>query len=164
LLRIGPLALFAKRPSDWESTWGHPLALIAMAIFSGLSKGNEDLSDYAATLSQGQLRALELRLDTQTRRVRCPQRASFQGVLTRVNAELLQRVLLLWRELEECAKSTLASGPPPASSKSDSSIARAAPVACARSSSAHPPFPGAYQNEKLRPINAVRKSIRPCER
>lgn len=74
------------------------LALIAMAVLSGLTKGYEDLADYAATLSQGQLRALKFRLDAHTRRVRCPQRTSFQRVLTGVNAEILQRVLLLWQE------------------------------------------------------------------
>ena len=74
------------------------LALIAMAVFSGLTKGYEDLADYAATLSQGQLRALKFRLDGRTGRVRCPQRTSFQRVLTGVNAEILERVLLLWQE------------------------------------------------------------------
>jgi predicted transposase YbfD/YdcC len=74
------------------------LALIAMAVFSGLTKGYEDLADYAATLSQGQLRALKFRLDVRTGRVRCPRRTSFQRVLTGVNAEILQRVLLLWQE------------------------------------------------------------------
>jgi predicted transposase YbfD/YdcC len=74
------------------------LALIAMAVFSGLTKGYEDLADYAATLSQGQLRALKFRLDVRTRRVRCPQRTSFQRVLTGVDADILERVLLLWQE------------------------------------------------------------------
>ena len=37
------------------------LALIAMAVFSGVTKGYEDLADYAATLSQGRLRALRFR-------------------------------------------------------------------------------------------------------
>ena len=74
------------------------LALIAMAIFSGVTKGYEDLADYAATLSQGQLRALRFRLHGRTGRVRCPQRTSFQRVLTGVNAEMLERVLLLWQE------------------------------------------------------------------
>jgi hypothetical protein len=73
------------------------LALIAMAVFSGVTKGYEDLADYAATLSQGQLRALEFRLD-RANRVRCPRRTCFQRVLTGVNPELLERVLLLWQE------------------------------------------------------------------
>ena len=74
------------------------LALIAMAVFSGVTKGYEDLADYAATLSQGQLRALRFRLDPDTLRVRCPHRTSFQRVLTAVNPDLLERVLLLWQE------------------------------------------------------------------
>ena len=74
------------------------LALIAMAVFSGVTKGYEDLADYAATLSQSQLRALKFRLHGRTGRVRCPQRTSFQRVLTGVNAEILERVLLLWQE------------------------------------------------------------------
>lgn len=74
------------------------LALIAMATFSGVAKGYEDLADYAATLSQPQLRALKFRLDPQTRRVRSPERTTFERVLTAVDAELLQTVLLLWQE------------------------------------------------------------------
>jgi hypothetical protein len=74
------------------------LALIAMAVFSGVTKGYEDLADYAATLSQGQLRALKFRLNWSTKRVRCPGRTSFQRVLAGVNAEQLERVLLLWQE------------------------------------------------------------------
>jgi predicted transposase YbfD/YdcC len=74
------------------------LALIAMAVFSGVTKGYEDLTDYAATLSQGQLRALRFRLDRKSRRVRCPQRTCFQRVLTGVNSQILEQVLLLWQE------------------------------------------------------------------
>ena len=74
------------------------LVLIAMATFSGVSRGYEDLADYAATLSQPQLRALRFRQDPHTRRVRCPERTTFARVLEGVDAELLQRVLLLWQE------------------------------------------------------------------
>jgi hypothetical protein len=74
------------------------LALIAMATFSGVAKGYEDLADYAATLSQPQLRALKFRLDPHTGRVRSPERTTFERVLTAVDAELLQGVLLLWQE------------------------------------------------------------------
>jgi hypothetical protein len=73
------------------------LALIAMATFSGVTKGYEDLADYAATLSQGQLRALKFRIDRHTGRVRCPQRTTFQRVLTGVDTQLLEQVLLLWQ-------------------------------------------------------------------
>jgi predicted transposase YbfD/YdcC len=74
------------------------LALIAMATFSGVAKGYEDLADYAATLSQPQLRALKFRLDPHTRRVRCPERTTFERVLRAVDAQLLQHALLLWQE------------------------------------------------------------------
>jgi predicted transposase YbfD/YdcC len=74
------------------------LTLIAMAVFSGVTKGYEDLADYAATLSQGQLRALKFRTDRHTGRVRCPQRSCFACVLTGVNPERLEQVLLLWQE------------------------------------------------------------------
>ena len=74
------------------------LALIAMAVFSGVTKGYDDLADYAATLSQGQLRALKFRLDPHTKRVRCPKRSCFAYVLTQVDSQPLEQVLLLWQE------------------------------------------------------------------
>ena len=74
------------------------LGLIAMATFSGVTHGYEDLADYAATLSQAQLRALRFRPDPHTWRVRCPERTSFARVLGGVDAQALQRVLLLWQE------------------------------------------------------------------
>jgi predicted transposase YbfD/YdcC len=74
------------------------LVLIAMATFSGVSRGYEDLADYAATLTQPQLRALRFRQDPHTRRVRCPERTTFARVLAGLDAELLQRGLLLWQE------------------------------------------------------------------
>lgn len=74
------------------------LALITMAVFSGVTKGYDDLADYAATLTQGQLRALKFHLDPHTKRVRCPKRSSFAYVLTHVDSERLEQVLLLWQE------------------------------------------------------------------
>ena len=74
------------------------LALIAMAMFSGVRRGPQDLADYAATLSQGQLRALGFRLDKHTGRIRCPRITPFREVLMRVEAQALQKALLLWQE------------------------------------------------------------------
>ena len=74
------------------------LALIAMAQFSGVCLGYEDLADYAATLSQAQLRALRFRVERRTGRVRCPQRTTFERVLNGVDGEILQQVLLLWQD------------------------------------------------------------------
>src|SRR5207244_3990067 len=51
----------------------------------------------AATLSQGQLRALRFRLDKKGR-VRCPQRTCFVRILEGVDAAALERVLLRWQE------------------------------------------------------------------
>ena len=74
------------------------LALMAMAVFSGVTKGYDDLADYAATLSQGQVRALSFHLDPHAKRVRCPKGSSFAYVLTQFDAEPLEQVLLLWQE------------------------------------------------------------------
>jgi len=74
------------------------LALIAQAMFSGVRRGPQDLADYAATLSQGQLRALGFRRDKHTGRLRAPGVTPFRDVLTRVDAAALERALLLWQE------------------------------------------------------------------
>jgi predicted transposase YbfD/YdcC len=81
---------------------GYPLAgmlaLIAMAMFSGVVRGPEDLAHYAATLSQGQLRALNFRVNGQTRRVRCPKASCFRQVLACVDEAAVQRALLRWQD------------------------------------------------------------------
>ena len=74
------------------------LALITMAMFSGVRRGPQDLADYAATLSQGQLRALGFRPDKRTGRLRCPGVTPFRDVLAGVDAGALERALLLWQE------------------------------------------------------------------
>jgi hypothetical protein len=85
-----------------KQSLGYPLAgmlaLIAMAMFSGVVRGPEDLAQYAATLSQGQLRALNFRRDRQTGRVRCPKATCFRQVLARVDEPAVQRALLAWQE------------------------------------------------------------------
>lgn len=74
------------------------LALIALAMFSGVRRGPQDLAEYAATLSQGQLRALRFRTKRGTTRVRCPGESTFKRVLPQVDAPALERALLLWQE------------------------------------------------------------------
>jgi len=74
------------------------LGLIALALFSGVRRGPQDLADYAATLSQGQLRALGFRRDRYTGRIRCPGVTPFRDVLARVEASAVERALLLWQE------------------------------------------------------------------
>jgi len=98
MARLGRDVPEFRRPQALAYPLQGMLALIAMAMFSGVSRGYEDLADYAATLSPPQLRALRFRQDPHTRRVRCPERTTFARVLDGVDVELLQRVLLLWQE------------------------------------------------------------------
>jgi hypothetical protein len=74
------------------------LALIALAMFSGVRRGPQDLADYAASLSQGQLRALGFRTDKHTGRVRCPGESTFKRMLPRIDAAALEKALLGWQE------------------------------------------------------------------
>jgi hypothetical protein len=74
------------------------LALIALASFCGVVRGQRDLAAFARTLSQGQRRALQFRLDPQTKRVRCPDETTFHRVLTSVSPAALERALLAWQE------------------------------------------------------------------
>ena len=74
------------------------LALIALAMFSGVRRGPQDLAEYAASLSQGQLRALGFRTKPGTTRVRCPGESTFKRLLSRLDAAALEGALLLWQE------------------------------------------------------------------
>src|SRR3989441_5823919 len=74
------------------------LALIALAMFSGVRRGPQDLAEYAATLSQGQLRALGFRTKRGTNRIRCPGESTFKRLLPRIDAAALEGALLLWQE------------------------------------------------------------------
>lgn len=74
------------------------LALIALAMLSGVRRGPQDLAEYAASLSQGQLRALGFRTSKHTGRIRCPGESSFKRLLPRIDPAALERALLLWQE------------------------------------------------------------------
>ena len=74
------------------------LALIALAMFSGVRRGPQDLAEYAASLSQGQLRALGFRTKRGTRRIRCPGESTFKRLLPRIDAAALEGALLVWQE------------------------------------------------------------------
>lgn len=74
------------------------LALIALAMFSGGRRGPQDLAEYAASLSQGQLRALGFRTKAGTTKIRCPGESTFKRLLPRIDAAGLERALLLWQE------------------------------------------------------------------
>jgi hypothetical protein len=87
-----------RRPQSLAYPIAGMLALIAMALLSGVAKGYEDLAEYAATLSQAQLRVLGFRRDRQRGRYRCPKATCFQRVLAQVDAEAVERVLRLWQD------------------------------------------------------------------
>ena len=74
------------------------LGLVALALFSGVRRGPQDLAEYAASLAQGQLRALGFRTQRGTRRIRCPGESTFKRLLPRIDAAALERALLLWQE------------------------------------------------------------------
>ena len=80
---------------------GYPVAgmvcLIVMAMATGVRKGPDDLAQFADTLSQPQLRALGFRRDQRTLRHRCPKKTTFTRVLSRVEAAVLEQVLLAWQ-------------------------------------------------------------------
>jgi hypothetical protein len=73
------------------------VALVVMALATGVRKGPDDLALYADTLSQDQLRALRFRRQTGTSVVRCPKKTIFHTLLTSVQAEALEHALLLWQ-------------------------------------------------------------------
>jgi hypothetical protein len=87
-----------RRPEALAYPVAGVLALIALALFSGVRRGPQDLADYATTLSQGQLRALRFRCQPGTQRVRCPERTTFERVLAAVDAAAVERALLRWQE------------------------------------------------------------------
>ena len=73
------------------------VALVVMALATGVRKGPDDLALYADTLSQDQLRALRFRRKPGTSVVRCPKKTVFHTLLTSVQAETIERALLLWQ-------------------------------------------------------------------
>lgn len=74
------------------------VALVVMAMATGVRKGPDDLALYADTLSQDQLRALRFRRQPGTSVVRCPKKTVFHTLLTSLKPERLERALLLWQD------------------------------------------------------------------
>ena len=74
------------------------MALIVLATFAGVVRGQRDLAAFARTLSQGQLRALGFRMNLKTRRIRCPKETVFFRVLEAVNGDVFEAILLRWQE------------------------------------------------------------------
>jgi len=74
------------------------VALIILATFAGVVRGQRDLAAFARTLSQGQLRALGFRRHPKTNRIRCPKETVFFRVLGAIEPDQLEAILLRWQE------------------------------------------------------------------
>jgi hypothetical protein len=74
------------------------MALIAMAAFCGVVRGQRDLAAFARTLSQAQMRALRFRCVPRTLRREPPGETTFHRVLMGVDEVALERALLIWQE------------------------------------------------------------------
>lgn len=87
-----------RRPQALAYPLAGMIALVVMAMATGVRQGPDALAQYADTLSQGQLRALRFRTDGHTRRIRCPKKTVFHHVLNAVDGAVLERLLLRWQE------------------------------------------------------------------
>lgn len=87
-----------RRPQALAYPLAGVIALIVMAMATGVRKGPDDLAQYADTLSQGQLRALRFRTDAHTGRLRRPKKTVFHTVLNAVEGDVLEGLLLRWQE------------------------------------------------------------------
>jgi hypothetical protein len=74
------------------------LALIVLAAFCAVVRGQRDLAAFARKLSQAQLRALGFRCDPRTGRVRCPGETAFYRVLGGLPEDQVETILLRWQE------------------------------------------------------------------
>ncbi len=69
-----------------------------VTVHGGVRRGPQDLAEYAATLSPGQLRVLGFRTDQHTGRMRCPGESTFKRMLPQIDATALERALWLGQD------------------------------------------------------------------
>ena len=74
------------------------MALIAIAVFCGVVRGQRDLAAFARTLTQAQMQALKFRCVPRSLRREPPGETTFHRVLIGVDEAMLERALLLWQE------------------------------------------------------------------
>ena len=72
------------------------VALIVLAAFCDVMRGQRDLAAFARKRSQAQLRALGFSCDPHTGRVRCPSETAFFRALGALSADQVEAVLLRW--------------------------------------------------------------------
>lgn len=87
-----------RRPQGLAYPIAGMFALIVMATFCGVMRGQRDLAAFAGKLSQKQLCALGFRCDRHTGRRRCPGETAFFRVLGNLPEDKVESVLLRWQE------------------------------------------------------------------
>ena len=87
-----------RRPQALAYPAAGLLAVIVMATFCAVLRGQRDLAAFARKLSQAQLRALGFRCDPRSGRVRCPGESTFQRALDGLPEAHVEQVLLRWQE------------------------------------------------------------------
>jgi hypothetical protein len=87
-----------RRPQALAYPLAGMLALIVMATFCEVVRGQRDLAAFARKLSQKQLGALGFRCDPHTGRRRCPGETAFFRVLGHLPADQVEQVLLRWQD------------------------------------------------------------------
>lgn len=76
---------------------GGVVALMVLACFCQVTRGQRDLAAFARKLTQTQLRTLGFRCNRHTGRRRCPGETLFQRVLAEVPATTVEAILLRWQ-------------------------------------------------------------------
>jgi hypothetical protein len=87
-----------RRPQALAYPLAGMFALMVMATFCGVMRGQRDLAAFAKKLSQKQLCALGFRCDPRTGRRRCPGETAFYRVLGNLPERQVEQVLLRWQE------------------------------------------------------------------
>ena len=74
------------------------LGIMAAAHLADAPRGQKDLEAFAQSLSQAQLKALGVRRDSKTRRFPTPDQTTFSRMMSNVNADIVEQVLLDWQQ------------------------------------------------------------------
>jgi hypothetical protein len=73
------------------------LGIMAAAYLADAPRGQKDLEVFAKSLSQAQLKALGVRRDTKTGGCSSPDQTTFSRMMSNVNADLVEEVLIQWQ-------------------------------------------------------------------
>ena len=73
------------------------LTIMAAAHLAGSPRGQQDLAKFAASLSQSQRRAVGINRRSGSKRYSAPDQSTFSRMMSRVNVEIVEKVLLDWQ-------------------------------------------------------------------